>query len=59
MVVSLNKLYVHQNTGTKALTKSITHFLTYCADHPEATLEYKASDMVLYIHINASYLSVS
>ena len=59
MLVSLNKMYVHQTTGTEAWTKYITNLLNYCAIHPKATLDYKASDVILYIHSDASYLSVS
>jgi hypothetical protein len=33
--------------------------LDYLATHPDATIRYHASDMVLHIHSNASYLSVS
>jgi hypothetical protein len=33
--------------------------LDYLATHPDATLRYHASDMVLHIHSDASYLSVS
>jgi hypothetical protein len=33
--------------------------LNYLATHPDATILYHASDMILHIHSNASYLSVS
>jgi hypothetical protein len=33
--------------------------LDYLATHPDATIRYHASDMILNIHIEASYLSVS
>jgi hypothetical protein len=33
--------------------------LDYLATHPDATIRYRASDMILHIHSNASYLSVS
>jgi hypothetical protein len=33
--------------------------LDYLATHPDTTIRYHASDMVLYIHSDASYLSVS
>jgi hypothetical protein len=33
--------------------------LDYLATNPDATIRYHASDMILYIHSNASYLSVS
>lgn len=33
------------------------HFLNYCATHPDAKIRYHASDMILHIHTDASYLS--
>jgi hypothetical protein len=33
--------------------------LDYLATHPDATIRYHASDMILHIHSDASYLSVS
>jgi hypothetical protein len=33
--------------------------LDYLATHPEATIRYHASDMILHIHSDVSYLSVS
>jgi hypothetical protein len=33
--------------------------LAYLATHPDATIRYHASDMILHIHNDASYLSVS
>jgi hypothetical protein len=33
--------------------------LAYLATHPDATIRYHASDMILHIHSDASYLSVS
>ena len=47
------KKSVHQTMGTEALTKSIIHFLNYCATHTKATIEYKAIVIILYIHSNA------
>jgi hypothetical protein len=33
--------------------------LDYIATHPDAIIRYHASDMILHIHSDASYLSVS
>ena len=33
------------------------HFLNYCATHLDAIVRYKASDMQLWIHSDASYLT--
>jgi hypothetical protein len=32
--------------------------LDYLATHPDATIQYHASDVILHIHSDASYLSV-
>ena len=37
--------------------KRCRHFLDYMATHPNAKLRYYASDMVLNVHSDASYLS--
>jgi hypothetical protein len=34
-----------------------THLMDYLATHPDATIRYQASDMILAIHSDASYLS--
>ena len=31
------------------------HFLDYCHTHPDATIRYKASDMILWVHSDAGY----
>jgi hypothetical protein len=36
-----------------------TQLLDYLATHPDATIRYHASDMILHTHSDASYLSVS
>jgi hypothetical protein len=33
--------------------------MDYFATHPDATIRYHASDMILHIHSDASYLSIS
>jgi len=35
----------------------LTPLLNYCATHPDATIHYQASNMVLWTHSNASYLT--
>jgi hypothetical protein len=35
----------------------MTHFLNYCATHPDAIIRYRKSDMQLHIHSDALYLS--
>jgi hypothetical protein len=40
-----------------ATAQAITQLLNYCATHPDAVVRYHASDMVLHVHSDASYLS--
>jgi hypothetical protein len=37
----------------------MNQMLDYLATHPDATVRYQASEMILHIHSDASYLSVS
>ena len=37
--------------------KKVKQFLDYAVTHPSAIVTYRASDMVLTTHIDASYLS--
>ena len=57
MLQTLNDLATAQTRGTQATATAMTHFLNYCATHPNAVLRFKASDMLLHIHSDASYLS--
>jgi hypothetical protein len=58
----LNATQRHRNEKTKATEKAqaITNqLLDYLATHPDSTIRYHASDMILHIHSDVSYLSVS
>ncbi len=46
-----------QTNGTQATVQALVHFLNYCATHPNAVLQYRASDMILHIHSDAAYLN--
>jgi hypothetical protein len=39
--------------------EALTQLLNYCATHPDATVRYVASDMVLHIESDASYLTAT
>lgn len=58
MLVALGALAKQQTKGTENIAKAVTQLLNYAATHPDATLQYRASDMVLHIDSNASYLSM-
>ena len=57
MLPSLNTLAEKQSSPTKNMEAAITHFLDYAATNPSAVIQYKASDMILHIESDASYLS--
>jgi hypothetical protein len=57
MLHALNALAAAQKNGTQATAQALVHFLNYCATHPDATICYRASDMILHIHSDASYLT--
>jgi hypothetical protein len=48
-----------QTKGMEATARAVVHLLDYCVTHPDATIRYKASDMILWIHSDTSYLSAS
>ena len=57
MLPALNTLEEQQSSPTKNMEAAITHFLDYVATNPSAIIQYKASDMILHIDSDASYLS--
>jgi hypothetical protein len=47
-----------QANGTTATLDALTHqLLNYCATHPDAIVRYHASDMILHVESDASYLT--
>jgi hypothetical protein len=48
-------------TATTIATQHTIHatnqIVDYCVTHPDATITYRASDMILKIHIDVSYLA--
>jgi hypothetical protein len=56
-LVSLGTIGSAMSKGTKRTNNAVTHFLDYVATHPEATVRFYKSDMVLRIESDASYLS--
>jgi hypothetical protein len=57
MLAAIGTIAMSQADPTVSTLAAITHLLNYCATHPEATLLYRASDMVLHVESDASYLS--
>jgi hypothetical protein len=59
VLMPLNDIATEQTKATEKTQAATNQLLDYLATHPDATLRYQASDMILHIHSNASYLSVS
>jgi hypothetical protein len=55
----LNDIATEQTKATEKTQATTDQLLDYLATHPEAAIRYHASDMVLLIHSDASYLSIS
>ena len=57
MLPALNTLAEQQSIPTKNTEAAINHFLDYAATNPSTIIQYKASDIILHIKSDASYLS--
>jgi hypothetical protein len=56
--MNLNDIETEQTTATEKTETTAGQLLDYLATHPDATIRFHASDMILHIHSDASYLSV-
>jgi hypothetical protein len=59
MLKALSTISTQQLQPTEATKSAIVKILNYAATHPNAELEYIASDMALWIDSDSSYLSES
>ena len=57
MLVALGTLAAAQTQGTAETARACAQLLDYAATHPNAAIKFTASDMILHIHSDASYLS--
>ena len=57
LLTALSSIAARQSNGTVAITEACQQLLDYVATHPNAGIRYKACDMILAVHTNASYLS--
>ena len=57
VLMALSTIASEQAKTTKTTIKNMQQMLDYLAWHPNATIRFVASDMVLNIHSDASYLS--
>jgi hypothetical protein len=59
VLMPLNDIATEQTKATEKTHAATNQMLDYLATHPDATIRYHASGMILHIHSDASYLSVS
>jgi hypothetical protein len=59
VVMPLNDIATEQTKATEKTQAATNQLIDYLATHRGATIRYHASDMILHIHSDASYLSVS
>ena len=57
MSKTLSSIAGRQAQATKDLEKKVKHFMDYCSTHPDAVVKFMASEMILTLHLDASYLS--
>ncbi len=57
--MALSLIAIEQSKGTTITMQKAKQLLVYLATYPDATIQFKASDMILNIHLGALYLSES
>jgi hypothetical protein len=59
ILMALSDIASQQNKPMEATMKRVNQFLDYMATNPIATIQYRASDMILNLPSDASYLSAA
>jgi len=57
ILMALSEISSQQSAPTENTMKRVNQFLDYMWTHPDAIKRYRASDMILNVHSDASYLS--
>jgi hypothetical protein len=57
LIMPINVLASEKSKATEVTADKAIKLLNYCNTHPETKIRYHASDMILYIHSDASYVS--
>jgi hypothetical protein len=57
LIMPINILASEQSNATEVTADKVIKLLNYCNTHPETKIRYHASDMILHIHSDTSYLS--
>ena len=55
--MALSSIASKQSNPTQQTLEKTLYFLDYVVSHPDTILTYNASNMVLHVHSDASYLS--
>jgi hypothetical protein len=58
MLTAVNDIAAQQSCATEDTAAAMNQLLDYCATHPNATIVYHRSDMILHADSDASYLSL-
>ena len=59
VLVALSDIVLEQARATYKTMDEVQQLLNYLTSNPNATIRYHASGMILFIHSDASYLSVT
>jgi hypothetical protein len=59
LLTAIGELATEQSQATQTTMEKLSQLLNYCAAHPDATIRYSASNMLLAVESDASYLSVA
>jgi hypothetical protein len=57
ILMALSEISSQQTAPTENTMKRVNHFLDYMWTHPDTVIRYHASEMILNVHSDASYLS--
>jgi hypothetical protein len=57
--MALSSIAIEQSKGTMNTKQKLKKLLDYLATYPDATIRFRASDMIMNVHLVAFYLSVS
>jgi hypothetical protein len=57
LIMPINVLASEQSNATEVTADKVIKLINYCNTHPETKIRYHASDMILHIHSDDSYLS--
>ncbi len=57
ILMALSAIAAQQSAPTEETLACVNQFLDYMWTHPDAKIRYRASDMILNVHSDASYIS--